>query len=312
MNGLELSREYFFSSADQLLRRDFPGLYPRLAAGLAGNGSDCFGYDDDISRDHDWGVDFFIWVTDEDKDLIPQLQKWKDDLFIKVPPEYPRARSEYGADVGVMSCGGFYSGLIGTPGVPETLNEWIRAPEENLAMAVNGMVFIDGPDSFTKTRNELMGFYPEDLRRKRIAAKCMALAQTGQYNHERTARRGDYVTLRAVISRFSDAAIAMVFLLNKTYRPYYKWAYRALRDLPPPGAEVAALLLDIADTGGFDDGSQERRQAYIDELCAVFTRELKAQGLSRTGDWFLAAHGEEVQNGIGDSFLRSLPAQYEI
>jgi hypothetical protein len=57
MKGLELSRQYFTDVAEPLLKRDFPALYPRLAAGLAGNGSECFGYDDEISRDHDWGID---------------------------------------------------------------------------------------------------------------------------------------------------------------------------------------------------------------------------------------------------------------
>ena len=312
MNGLQLSRDYYFSVADPLLKHDFPELYDRLAAGLVGNGSECFGFDDEISRDHDWGADFYIWAPDGDRDKVPLLQEWKDKLFTENPPEQPRSRSGYGARIGVMTCGDFYTGLIGAPAAPGTLNEWIRAPEENFAMAVNGMVFADGPGVFTKTRNELLGFYPEDLRRKRIAAKCMALAQTGQYNHERTAMRGDWVTLRAVLARFSDAAIAMAFLLSKTYRPYYKWAYRALRDLPPPGGETARLLLEISETGGLDKKSQSERQLRIDELCAIFVRELRAQGLSGSGDWFLATHGEEIQSGIKDDFLRSLPAQYEI
>lgn len=312
MNGLQLSREYYFSVADPLLKRDFPALYPRLAAGLAGNGSECFGYDDELSRDHDWGADFFIWTLEEDSGAVPALQKWKDGLFGSQPPEYARTRSEYGARIGVMTCGSFFSSLIGVPGVPETLNEWIRAPEENLAMAVNGQAFTDGPGVFTATRTGLLNYYPEDLRLKRIAAKCMSLAQTGQYNHKRTAARGDWVTLRSVLTRFSDAAAAMAFLLTKVYKPYYKWAYRALCDLPPPGGDTARLLLSIAETSGLDVRSQTERQRCIDDLCAIFVNELSSQGLSHSDDWFLSAHGEEVNKAVGDSFLRSLPTQYEI
>ena len=309
---MQLSRDYFTNIAGPQLKLDFPGLYPHLAAGLAGNGSECFGYDDLISQDHDWGVDFYIWTADDDRDMIPELSEWKDKLFALKPPEHTRTRSEYGARVGVMTCGDFYSGLIGTQKCPETLNEWIRVPEENFAMAVNGEVFIDGSGKFIDTRSALLGFYPEDIRRKKIAAKCMALAQTGQYNHERTARRRDWVTLRSVLARFTDNAISMAFLLNKVYKPYYKWAYRALKELPVIGGETASLLLRLSEAGGLDSKSLETQTQCVAELCSVFARELNFQGLSETDDWFLAAHGEEVQRRIKDGFLRALPVQYEI
>ena len=312
MNGLELSREYFNKTAKPRLERDYPDLYPRLSAGLVGNGSECFGFDDEISRDHDWGVDFFIWTPDGDRDCVPDLRMWKDDLFEKHPPEFPRTRSEYGARIGVMTCSDFYKGLIGAPKGPATINEWLRAPEENFALAVNGGVFIDGAGEFTKTREYLLEYYPEDIRLKKISAKCMALAQTGQYNHERTAKRRDWVTLRTVLSRFSDNAIAIVFLLNRVYKPYYKLSYRALKGLPLLGGEASRLLNFIAETGGLDDESFLKRQQYISELCELIARELRSQGLSGTDDWFLAAHGEEVQSKIEDSFLRSLPTQHEI
>ena len=312
MNGLTLSREYFFDAAEPELKRAFPKLYPRLAAGLVGNGSECFGYDDEISRDHDWGVDFFIWTLDDDRAMIPALQEWKDNLFNAHPPKFTRSRSEYGARVGVMSCGDFYYSLIGAPEAPTSLREWIRAPEENFAMAVNGEVFIDGPGRFLKTRELILGGYPEDLRLKRLAAKCMALAQTGQYNHGRVALRKDWVTLRSVLSRFNDSAIAMTFLLNRAHRPYYKWAHRAVSDLRILGKETARLLLMIAELGGLDTESQAARQRYISELCTLFVCELKAQNLTDSDDWFLSTHGEEIQSRIKEDFLRNLPTQYEI
>ena len=312
MNGLQLSREYFVSVAEPKLKLDFPALHPHLAAGLAGNGSECFGYDDEISRDHDWGADFYIWVEDEDSGSIPALQSWKDELMKSSPPSSARERSEYGARVAVMTCSSFYSGLIGASGRPETLNEWLRAPEENFAMAVNGEVFADGPGTFTRTRNALLSYYPEDIRLKRIAAKLMALAQTGQYNLLRTSLRDDRVTLRTIVSRFTDAAIALVFLLNKVYRPYYKWAYRALGGLPLLGAETARTLREIADVGGFDQGAISELTCLAERLCATFAAELGKQYLSGSDDSFLAAHAEEVRKRIKSGSLRDLPVQYDI
>ena len=311
-NGMELSREYYFGVAQPLLEKNFPSLYPRLATGLAGNGSECFGFDDEYSRDHDWGVDFYIWTTADDSNMIPALREWKASLLENNPPEFPRARSEYGAHIGVTTCGDFYDNLIGAPTGPQTQKEWLRVPEDNFALAVNGCIFADGAGEFTKTREYLLGYYPEDIRRKRIAAKCMALAQTGQYNHDRTEKRGDRVTLRSVLSRFCDAALALAFLLNKVYKPYYKWAYRAAQSLPVLGEETTRLLLEITEAGGFDSREHSLREHRIAELCGLFADELRSQGLSQTDDWFMTAHGEDVQNSIKDDFLRSLPAQYDI
>lgn len=55
MNGLELARYYYETAGKQALERQVPDLVPRLAIGLAGEGSECFGLDDELSRDHDWG-----------------------------------------------------------------------------------------------------------------------------------------------------------------------------------------------------------------------------------------------------------------
>ena len=70
MNGMKLSRKYYEEVGKPALQKRFPqDTYPdvmnRLAIGLVGEGSDCFGYDDDTSADHDWGPDFCIFVPDD-------------------------------------------------------------------------------------------------------------------------------------------------------------------------------------------------------------------------------------------------------
>ena len=115
MKALELTKDYWNAVAESELEAAFPKLFPRLAVGLAGNGSECFGYDDEQSMDHDWGVDFFIWVPEDERGNIPALQTWKEDLFSRRPPQYIRKRSELGGMVGVMTTGDFYRSLIRQP-----------------------------------------------------------------------------------------------------------------------------------------------------------------------------------------------------
>jgi len=310
-NGLSISRDYFINTARPQLEERFPNLYPRLAAGLVGNGSECFGYDDEVSRDHDWGADFFLWVQEADRSAIPELTNWKNTLMTFCPPTFRRDQSQYGATITVMTCGDFYKQLIGVSDVPVDILHWFRIPENNLAMCVNGQVFMDNAGEFSSVRNRLLDYYPEDFRLKKIAAKCMAIAQTGQYNFKRMAGRGESVTVHTTVSRFVDAVTGLVFLLNKVYRPYYKWENRRLCSLPLLGAEIGQLLKDLVSYSGLTPEVLDAQQRIIDAICSLLHRELKAQGLTSSEDWFFSTHGEEVRSRIQHPTIRSLPATYE-
>ena len=99
MGCLELSRAFFLQYAQPELEQKFPQWAPHVAAGLVGNGSECFGYDDAISTDNDWGIDFYLWVTEEKREAIPVLAAWKRNLLERHPEVERRQQSAYGAQV---------------------------------------------------------------------------------------------------------------------------------------------------------------------------------------------------------------------
>ena len=74
MKGLELSRAFYFDKGEPMLKEKYGEYFDQMAVGLVGEGSECFGFDDDISRDHDFGPSFCIWLNG---DLYLKL---KDDL----------------------------------------------------------------------------------------------------------------------------------------------------------------------------------------------------------------------------------------
>ena len=304
MKGLELNRVFFEEIRPQL-QEGFPSLYACMAVGLVGNGSECFGYDDAISRDHDWGVAPQIWLPEEKRALIPALQDWLEKAMESKPGyPYPTA-TRYCAQRGVGTVGDFYASLTGCPEGPQTISEWDRVPQENLALAVNGEVFYDGDGTFTRIRSRILAFYPEDYRLKKLAARCAAAAQTGQYNYRRCLQRGDAVTAQIVEARFLTEICGLVFLLNRCFMPYYKWRQRRLRELPTLGAEIAAAserLVSLTET--------ENKAEEMEKICVRLADELRREGLTDTPDNFLLVHAEQIQMRIKDEGLRALPVTY--
>ena len=65
MRGIEGAREYFRLYGKKI-KEQFPDVMKYLAFGICGQGSECLGFDDEISRDHDFEPGFCIFLPDED------------------------------------------------------------------------------------------------------------------------------------------------------------------------------------------------------------------------------------------------------
>jgi len=294
MKGLALSRSYFDAVGRPALEKNFPDLFPRMAVGLAGEGSECFGFDDDLSRDHDWGAGFCIWLTQSDF----HSHGWEVQQCYNALPHDDRfpARTdtpEGGGRVGVLSIPNWYHRYTGGPAGPETLAQWRAVPESFLATAVNGAVFHDPLGEFSAVRQRLLAFYPEDIRLKKLAARCAVMAQAGQYNFPRCLRRDEGVAARLALAEFTKAAMSAAYLLSRRYAPYYKWMHRGLLDLPLL-PELHGLLAGLTD-----DDTQG-----VEAVCALIAGELRRQGLSGSNSTFLLDHCPHIVDRIRDPELR--------
>lgn len=314
LKGLDLSRDFYENCAVPLLAREVPDLVPRLAVGLAGEGSECFGFDDEYSRDHDWGPAFCLWMPEAELAVgLPRLEA----VLAQLPPSYAgfstRMRPECRLDrVGPLSIESFYAKFTRLPHAPITWQQWRQIPEHFLATCTNGAVFRDELGRFSAIRQTLLDFYPEDIRLKKIAARCMSMAQAGQYNLPRSLRRGDQVAAMLSAARFAEQALSMAFLLNRRYMPFYKWAQRGAAHLPLLGAVTTAQVQALA---GLDwrmgAALADVATAVVETLCAAVAAELRSSGLSYVaGDWLLD-HGPAVQARIQTPELRALPVMLE-
>lgn len=305
--GLSLSRR-FFESALPSLRESIPDILSCSAAGLVGEGSDCLGLDDSISRDHDWGPAFCLWIPDETLSLhtrrieqaMTELPETFEGFRTRMKPDQSMGRT------GPLPLRGFYRRFLGMNKLPEHWKEWRSIPEYHLCSCTNGEVFLDNTGEFTSFREALLAYYPADVRRKKIAARCMIMAQAGQYNLPRCLSRGDSIAAMLAAARFSEAALSMVFLLNKRYMPFYKWAGRMVQHLPILGGKTAALLRSLAETPW---SSHEQAMSAVDSIetfCALVAMELRDQHLTNIEGSWLWALGPSIQKEIKDQELRSL------
>ena len=303
--GLVLSERFFREKGLSFLQKEYPQYLDCLAAGLVGDGSQCFGYDDEISMDHDWCVGFYIWLSDKDMASCGDEMQSGYQALISQQADFDECFfTQYGSVPRVMAASTFYRQYTLCGGIPESLKQWLAIPQWRLALATNGKVFFDGDGKFTAIREELLGYYPEDVRMKKIGSECMWMGHYGQYNYPRCIRRKEYVAAGYALFRFVESAISMIFLLNQKYKPYYKWMHRALRELPVLGRDAYCLLGKLLYPA--DNPFQENKR-IIEEICCAVAEQMKVQGLTDLNEEFMLPHGEAVNLRIQDDEIRSHP-----
>ncbi len=307
MNGLEMSKAYFEAYGLPMLRERFPGLLPLLAAGLTGSGSECWGYDDEISRDHDFEPGFCLFLPDE-RTVSRRDAFLLERAYAGLPREFMGCRRGLtqpvgGARRGVLRTAEYFAEKVGSPDGALSLPQWLALPDHALAEAVNGQIFHDGPGEVSGIRSRLAA-YPEDVRRKKLAAQLLLMAQSGQYNYARCLRRGETGAAQLAAVEFVRHGMQAVFLLNKIYMPYYKWSFRAMRALPR--LSLLAELMEYLITTDNEEETAREKQDVIEGIAADVIEETQRQGLTRAVCGDLEKHAYSVQDGIADASVRSL------
>ena len=297
MNGMAISQAFWLEAGLPGLEQSFPSLLPRLAAGLIGEGSECFGYDDCISRDHDWGPGFCLWLSAQDEAQYGQALR---DWYAALPASFHgHARRPLSERINVFTCESFFARFIGR--VPASPLDWLRIPEEYLAVCTNGSVFYDPSGQFSALLGQLRR-QPDQVLRKKLAARCVTLMQAGQYNLPRCLKRGDDLAAMLAVQDFARAAASCVFLLNRQYMPFYKWMPRALRALPLLGGETAERLRRL-----LADPLNADAPAQIHALCALLADALREGGYTALEGCDMQAIGLNIQARLTDPALKQLP-----
>lgn len=267
MKGLELSEQYFFDCGLPLLKRRFPDLVDRIAVGLVSCGSEAAGLDDEISRDHNFGPRFILFMNSDDKARFGrQLQ---ETLNQELPKEYSgasikRTGRQFPTTAASVttpeeSCR-FNTGFTAPP---DEDKDWLAIPEHRLFEFTAGKIFYE-PTPLISPLREGFAYFPDRVWMKRLSFTWFQMSHCA--NISRTVARENRVTSHAYLCWALECCMRLAFLLNRQYAPFRKWLYHAFKSLPrlPEGVsgkmegllcctdlkKIEVGLLDVLETFG--------------------------------------------------------------
>ena len=307
MKGLELSKKFFNEYGKPMLD-EFPDLLPYIAVGLVGSGSECYGYDDEISTDHDFSPEFCIFLPDED--VVDRRSAFLlERAYLKLPKEfmgYKRSIPDAVGEIrhGVIRISDFLLNKTGTPDGNLSARDYLSIPEHYLLEVTNGEIFFDNYGLITKVRENLYHF-PNDVRTKKIAGNLLVMAQSGQYNYARCIKRGETASAQISMFEFTKSAMNVFFLLERKYTPYYKWSFRALREISKEYCDIARNI-ELLISSANEQELVEKKKDIIENICSIVANKLLEQNLtcSRTSDMERQAY--EINDYIKDAEIRNM------
>jgi hypothetical protein len=326
MQGIELSRRFYAEVVRPWLSLVAPEL-PH-AATLIGYGSELLDFDDEISRDHNWGPRVHLLVSRANFErhahrLVAEFSVIAPSAFHGEPigwrnrPHPPASGPgalgavEHGLEVHTLEA--TLERLIGVrSGETPSAIKWLGFAEQRLLAFTAGAVFHDDDGRLTAAREQL-AYFPNDVWLYKIACQWRRISEEQAFVG-RTGYVGDEMGSRVIASRLVRDIVRMGFLLDRQYAPYSKWLGSTFARLPS-AAELSPILNEAL--------LAEHWRARQDKLAAAYLVLARRQLADGVGGRFEPIVGpyfgrpfttinadvaiEATVEGIGDPLVRGLP-----
>jgi hypothetical protein len=271
MKGLEISRDFFFGWGLPFLEREFPHLVHRIAAGRL-RGSEALGGDDEISRDHNWGPQFDLYLSADDYAIFGN--QLSDTINAVAPNPWNGYRLAGAGDksVRVESIPEWFRRDAKLSRLPRGAADWSEVSESALYFVRHGAVWVDGTGELTAWRAALHE-YPKEVLRMRLAEECFRIWHHGEYNFvQRMARRRDPLAIAVCLGEFVTGVMRIVLLMAGDFTPYWKWLAFEFRKRPEAAAYTPMLEGLVATT---DIPDQVK---LVTRICAMVHEQLLGLG----------------------------------
>ena len=212
-SGQDLSRRFYQEQVRPVLQIGYPDL-PHSAA-LLGPGSEVLGFDDEMSRDHDWKPRVLLFLRDGDAarygeavertlrhGLPAQFAGHSTQFSLSTLRTYLHEHLDLDVDGGIEP------------------RDWLTLPEQRLRMVTAGAVYHD--EVGLQELRDRLAYYPHDVWLYLLIAAWWRVHPEANLMG-RAAFVGDELGSRVIASQLVHDLMHLCFLLEKQYAPYSKW-----------------------------------------------------------------------------------------
>jgi len=274
MRVKELCRLFFLEWGLPYIRSHYPQLEMRIAAGLFER-SRAIEADDELSRDHDWGPSFQLFLTDADFDAVGEaLYK---QITSDAPDEWSGCRHTFKKSmerITVDPIGGYFRGQLECDHTsPPDDWEFPENVESNLFYLKHGPLFYDPLGEFGDRRAAFCR-WPQSFLEKRIRACCFNMWHYGRYNFvKRMTERDDPAAAAVCIGEFLKATMRLCIYLDGDFAPYWKWLPFRFRQVTW-ASEINSHVESLSTST-----SRADQAWHVEEICRLAEVKFAAEGL---------------------------------
>ena len=318
LKGIVLSEDYFKENRERFWKA-VPEIWEELAFAKVGEGSECFGLDDIVSKDHDFGPGFCVFVTREQYEAyggqLEQIYNSLPDAFRGfTKPEKIKGAPRNG----VIVMEDFFGRILTLDSdeitylmqhhtLPE--DTFLRLEDWQLSTVTNGAIFEGRDTVFGQIYDKLGQGYPDAVRKRRLAQLLGQICQDGQYNYERLMKRRDVSGATFMLHSFEEEVVAFLYLINGVYVPHKKWMIKEAGKLEK-GQDILELVKELM-TECPQPASYEKRDLVewigkqndedmilqkIDRIAGKIVGLLQGEKLTGSSDHYLEQHIPYLMN----------------
>ncbi len=319
-SGAAMCARFYAQCIKPILDAHFPGM-PHTA-GLLDSGSEVLGFDDEMSRDHDWGPRAQLFVADDDharhatavyNTLARELPRAFENFstnFSKPDSSdggtrwmEPAAEGPVNHRVVVTTAARFFRDYLDfDPSQPPDTFDWLSFSEQRLRTVTRGPLFQDNIG--LQRARERLHYYPRDVWLY-LQAACWQRISQEEHLMGRAGLAGDEVGSALIGARLARDAMRLFFLQSRQYAPYAKWLGTAFRQLPL-GPALYPELQHVLHANSWQE--RERHLVTVYEALARAHNEL---GLThhvadKTASFFGRPFQVIAHNGVVEALAESI------
>ena len=311
---IDISKDFFNEVVLPILNEKFRYETSVTAFGAFGLGSEVLGIDDEFSRDHHFGLRINALMP---HDIFLNKSKLISETVTNNLPKTYKGESlaatisSTGTALALDSYEEYLKRTIGIDHFPNSDKEWLSIPEEDIIHVINGELWFDPSNNFTKIRNQFGKYYPDNIWKRRIAHWCRYCSGMGSYALKRALLRENEVFAVVAFGKIIRWYVQLAFLIDRVYFPYDKWIWHFFEKLPRMNNKLSFLIEEAVKL----NIDWNRKLELIDDMADIIDQTLVEDKIikphrkfrkSNSSGYRLLEHAyKEILNELPDELLKT-------